>query len=127
MQMRLAMPADAAMIAPFHVAIWRETYRDLAPPGIFQAMDVATRLARWQGILADPTRVTLLAEIDGALAAFGLCGPPGDAIYGARGEIKNLFVGRAFARRGIGQRLMGEMAAILSARGHAGLGLGVVV
>jgi ribosomal protein S18 acetylase RimI-like enzyme len=125
--LRPATPADAAAIAPFHVEIWRETYRDLAPPQIFQAMDVATRLARWQGLLADPTRATVVAEVDGVLAGFGLCGPPLDPIYGARGEIKNLFVGRGFARRGIGQRLMGEMAAILAARGHVGAGLGVVV
>lgn len=125
--LRTATPADAATIAPFHVAIWRETYRDLAPPEIFDTMDVNVRLKRWQGILADPMRTTLLAEIDGALAAFGLCGPPGHPIFAARGEIKNLFVGSAFARRGIGRRLMAAMAAILEDRGHAGVGLGVVV
>jgi ribosomal protein S18 acetylase RimI-like enzyme len=127
MHIRFALPTDAAAIAPFHVAIWRETYRDLAPPAIFDAMDVSTRLARWQATLADPSRATLIAEVDGTLAGFGLCGPPVDRIYGDRGEIKNLFVGRSFARRGIGQRLMGEMAATLAARGHTGLGLGVVV
>jgi ribosomal protein S18 acetylase RimI-like enzyme len=124
---RAATPDDAAAIAPFHVAIWRDTYRDLAPANIFQAMDVATRLTRWQGILTDPARATLLAEADGVLAGFGLCGPPGDAIFAGRGEIKNLFVGRDFARRGIGKRLMADMAAILQARGHTGIGLGVVV
>jgi ribosomal protein S18 acetylase RimI-like enzyme len=125
--LRPATPDDAATIAPFHVAIWRETYRDLAPPLLFNTMDVAMRLKRWQGILADPMRTTLLAEIDGDLAGFGLCGPPGDPIFGAYGEIKNLFVGRAFARRGIGRRLMAEMASILKRRGHTGIGLGVVV
>ena len=124
---RAATPADAATIAPFHVAVWRETYRDLAPPLVFNTMDVDVRLQRWQGILADPTRTTLLAEVDGALAGFGLCGPPGDSVFGAHGEIKNLFVGSAFARRGIGRRLMGEMARILQERGHTGVGLGVVV
>jgi ribosomal protein S18 acetylase RimI-like enzyme len=124
---RAATPDDAAAIAPFHVAIWRDTYRNLAPANIFQAMDVATRLKRWQGILADPTRATFLAEADGAMAGFGLCGPPGDAMFAGCGEIKNLFVGRDSARRGIGKRLMAEMAAILQARGHHGIGLGVVV
>ena len=127
LHVRVATPDDAAAIAPFHVAIWRDTYRDLAPANIFQAMDVATRLTRWQGILADPTRATLLVEVDGALAGFGLCGPPGDAMFAGRGEIKNLFVGRDFARRGIGKRLMVDMAATLQARGHQGIGLGVVV
>jgi ribosomal protein S18 acetylase RimI-like enzyme len=124
---RPATPEDAAIIAPFHVAVWRETYRDLAPPEIFNTMDVGLRLKRWQGILADPARATLLAEADGALAGFGLCGPPGDAIFDGRGEIKNLFIGTAFARRGIGRRLMGKMAALLADRGHKDIGLGVVV
>jgi ribosomal protein S18 acetylase RimI-like enzyme len=118
---------DAATIAPFHVAIWREVYRDLAPPLVFNTMDVEIRLKRWQGILADPTRTALLAEIDGALAGFGLCGPPSDPIFGARGEIKNLFVGSAFARRGIGRNLMTEMARLLEMRSYTGVGLGVVV
>jgi ribosomal protein S18 acetylase RimI-like enzyme len=127
LMLRAATPADAAAIAQFHVTIWRETYRDLAPPNIFNAMDVPTRLKRWSGILADPSRATLLAEIDGALAGFAMCGPPGDAIFGARGEVKNLFVGRAFARRGIGRALLARMPASLRARGHPGVGLGVVV
>ena len=124
---RPATPEDAATIAPFHVAIWRDTYRDLAPPEILDTMDVNVRLARWQGILAEPSRATLLAEVDGTLAGFGLCGPPGDPIYAGRGEIKNLFVGSAFARRGIGRRLMGEMAALLERGGYGSIGLGVVV
>jgi ribosomal protein S18 acetylase RimI-like enzyme len=124
---RRATPEDVATIAPFHVAIWRETYRGLAPAHLFDTMDVGLRLKRWQGILAEPTRTTLLAELDGALAGFGLCGPPGDAIFEGRGEIKNLFVGTAYSRRGIGRRLMGEMASLLAARGHKGVGLGVVV
>ncbi len=125
--LRTATSADAATIAALHIEIWRETYRDLAPPEIFSAMDVNVRLRRWHGILADPARTTLLAEIDGALAGFGLCGSPGHPIFEARGEIKNLFVGSAFARRGIGRRLMAAMATILEDHGHAGVGLGVVV
>lgn len=31
LHIRAATPDDAAAIAPFHVAIWRDTYRELAP------------------------------------------------------------------------------------------------
>lgn len=124
---RAATPADATTIATLHLELWRDTYRDLAPPDVFNAMDLAVRLKRWHATLADASRATLLAEVDGALAGFGLCGPPSHPLYGSRGEIKNLFIGSAFARRGIGRRLMAEMAGILSGRGHAGIGLGVVV
>jgi ribosomal protein S18 acetylase RimI-like enzyme len=125
--LRIATPADAETIAPLHLEIWRDIYRDLAPPAVFDAMTLAVRLERWHGILADPTRTTVLAEVDGALAGFGLCGPPSHPIFGERGEIKNLFVGNSFARRGLGRRLTGEMARTLLDRGHAGIGLAVVV
>jgi len=125
--LRTATPADAQTIAALHLAIWRDIYRDLAPPEVFAAMTLAVRLERWHGILAAPSRATLLVEVNGTLAGFGLCGPPSHPIFGARGEIKNLFVDSAFARRGLGRRLMGEMAAILAARGHAGIGLAVVI
>ena len=83
---------------------------------------------RWQSILADPTRATLLAEVDGALAGVRPVRAAGrrDVRQGAaRSRICSS--GRTFARRGIGRRLMAQMAAILQARGHAGIGLGVVV
>jgi ribosomal protein S18 acetylase RimI-like enzyme len=81
---------------------------------------------RWASILADPAQIALVAEIGGVLAGFGLAGPPGDAAYGDRGEVKYLYVGRDFARRGLGRRLLGALAAALAGRGYAALGLGVV-
>ncbi|MBW8727915.1 MAG: GNAT family N-acetyltransferase [Inquilinus limosus] len=91
------------------------------------ALDVARRQARWEAILADPAQIALVAEIGGVLAGFGLAGPPGDPAYGDRGEVKYLYVGRDFARRGLGRRLLAAMAAALVERGYPALGLGVVV
>jgi hypothetical protein len=48
---RHAIPADAAAIAHLHVEVWRETYRDLAPPEAYAALDEARRLASWQDML----------------------------------------------------------------------------
>lgn len=107
--------------------MWRDTYRDLAPPEAAGALDVDRREVRWAAILADPAQIALVAEVDGALAGFGLAGPPGDAAFGDRGEVKYLYVGRDFARRGLGRRLLAAMAAALTARGYAGFGLGVVI
>ncbi|WP_395672583.1 GNAT family N-acetyltransferase [Inquilinus sp.] len=110
-----------------HVAVCRDTYRDLAPASAMGALDLARRQARWEAILADPAQIALVAEVDGALAGFGLAGPPGDPAYGDRGEVKYLYVGRDFARRGLGRRLLAAMAAALAERGYPALGLGVVV
>jgi ribosomal protein S18 acetylase RimI-like enzyme len=114
-------------IAVLHVAVWRDTYRELAPPSAMGALDVGRRQARWQAILADPAQIALVAEIGGVLAGFGLAGPPGDPAFGDRGEVKYLYVGRDFARRGLGRRLLAAMAAALAERGYPALGLGVVV
>ena len=54
------------------------------------ALDVARRQARWEGILADPAQIALVAQVDGALAGFGLAGPPGDTAFGDRGEVLSL-------------------------------------
>jgi len=124
---RPAVAADAPAIAALHVAVWRDTYRDLTPPGAAAALDVARRQARWEATLADPAQIALVAEIDGVLAGFGLAGPPGDPAFGGRGEVKYLYVGRDFARRGLGRRLLAALAAALAGRGYAALGLGVVV
>ncbi|WP_218823732.1 GNAT family N-acetyltransferase [Inquilinus limosus] len=91
------------------------------------ALDVARRQARWETILADPAQVALVAEVGGALAGFGLAGPPGDPAFGDRGEVKYLYVGSGFARRGLGRRLLAALAAAMARRGYAALGLGVVV
>jgi ribosomal protein S18 acetylase RimI-like enzyme len=127
MILRPAVATDAPAIAALHVAVWRDTYRDLAPPSAMGALDLPRRQARWEAILADPAQIALVAEVEGTLAGFGLAGPAGDPAFGDRGEVKYLYVGRNFARRGVGRRLLAALAAALAGRGYAALGLGVVV
>jgi ribosomal protein S18 acetylase RimI-like enzyme len=125
---RPAAPADAPALARLHTAVWRATYRDLAPKAIFDALGEAHRLKRWTEILADTSGASaaFVAEA-GPLVGFGLCGPPGDPAFGGRGEVKLLYVDQGHARRGIGRLLLDTMTRWLRARGYAGVGLGVVV
>ena len=127
--LRDATPEDAEAIARLHVEVWRETYRDMAPPAVFQALDVGARLPRWQMLLtaADGRHGTILAEEDGTLAGFGHYGAPSHPAFGALGEVKNLYVARRFARRGIGRKLLRAMAGRLRQQGYPGVGIGVVV
>lgn len=126
---RPATSADAAPLAHLHAKVWRHTYRDLAPAAAIAALDEAMRLRRWTEILADPAKSwgALVAEIDGRHAGFGLCGAPSEAAFGARGEVKFLYVDTERARRGLGRRLLAAMARLLRDRGYPGLALGVVV
>jgi len=125
--LRPARPDDDAAIARLHAAVWRETYRDLAPAAAYQALDETRHLARWREILGACASGALVADLDGVVAGFGLCGPPGDPAFGARGEVKYLYVDRRMARRGLGRRLLLAMAERLHHQGYPGLALGVVV
>jgi ribosomal protein S18 acetylase RimI-like enzyme len=127
--LRPAIPVDAAALAGLHARVWRHTYCDLAPAMAIASLDEAMRLRRWTEILADPLKNwgALVAEIDGRLAGFGLCGPPGETALGERGEVKFLYVDTGQARRGLGRRLLAAMAGMLRERGYRGLALGVVV
>jgi ribosomal protein S18 acetylase RimI-like enzyme len=127
--LRRATLEDAAAIARLHVAVWRETYRELAPPSVVRALDEAERRERWTRSLGaeEPTAATFVIETEEKLAAFGHCGSPSHPSFGARGEVKFLYVGRAHARKGFGRKLLATMAEALSGRGYSGFGLGVVV
>ena len=125
-RLRAAAPDDALAIATLHVDVWRVTYRGLAPAPAFVALDVGRRHERWKLLLADAAHLTLVAELSGTLAGFGLAGPPTDPVFGDRAEVKNLYVGLDFARRGLGRSLLAALAAAMRERGHSGLALGVV-
>ncbi|MCK6450668.1 MAG: GNAT family N-acetyltransferase [Alphaproteobacteria bacterium] len=128
-RLRPAAPSDAPAIARLHATVWCDTYRTLAPDAAYRALDETHRRARWQAILADAPAAAgcIVVEIDGAIAGFGLCGPPGDPAFGGRGEVKYLYVDRRTARRGLGRLLLVAMADHLHRLGFPGLALGVVV
>jgi ribosomal protein S18 acetylase RimI-like enzyme len=124
---RAARPADAEAIAALHVAVWRATYRDLAPAEAMQRLDVPFRQARWIEMLAQGTRTALVAEADGTIVGIGTAGAPTVPELGAHGEVLYLYVDAAFAGRGIGRALMHRLGLALQAQGYRSLALGVVV
>ena len=125
--------SDAPELARLHVAVWRETYRDLAPAEAVRVLDEARRLAFWTGLLqglrqGSMVRTVLLVAVrDGAVAGFALGGPATEAAFAGRAEVKYLYVDRRHARQGIGRRLLAALCAALRADGASGIGLGVVV
>lgn len=126
---RDARASDAAELARLHVAVWRETYRELAPQEAFLALDETRRLAFWQDKFDHPAprQFALLAEIDGQLVGFTLASESSNPQFGDKAEIKLLYVDRQFARQGIGRCLLTEISQRLKKRGFNGVGLGVVV
>lgn len=127
--LRAGTAADAESIAMLHVAIWQETYRDLAPAAAREALDLAMRLKRWRARLeqTDGSEFAVIAEVDGVPVGFGHCGPAGEAVFENRGEINSLYVDGRHGRQGFGRALMAEMTQFMMAKGYRRIGLGVVV
>lgn len=123
---RAAVPADARAIAELHVAVWRETYRHLAPPEAMRSLDVPARLPRWVEMLAKAERTILVAERTGRMVGIGTAGAPTVPALGASGEILYLYVDPAHGRGGIGTALMHRLASTLRTQGYASAALGVV-
>ncbi|MDK4737773.1 GNAT family N-acetyltransferase [Rhizobium sp. CNPSo 3464] len=126
---RSALPDDAAAMANLHVTVWRETYRTLASPEAFRSLDEAHRQARWAATLEKPGRdqLVLLAEQGDRLVGIGSVGAPSQPVFEGRGEIRSLYVDPSLKRQGLGRRLMRELACHLADLHYPGAALGVVV
>jgi len=125
---RIAEPKDIDSLAELHVAIWRDTYRELAPPEAFNALDVPRRKSFWQDKFAHPAtgQGIFIAEVDGKLAGFSLASASSNPEFGEMAEIKFLYVSPAFKRQGIGKLLIAKAATHLAGEGFKSAGLGVV-
>jgi ribosomal protein S18 acetylase RimI-like enzyme len=125
---RTAVPEDAATIAALHARVWHATYRSLAPAAAIATLTAQARLERWQILLHAPApgQVTLVADDGGALAGFGQLAPASNDAFGARVEIKYLYVDTAYQARGIGRRLMTALARAAIDQGARGVALAVV-
>ena len=105
-ELRQALPADAADLARLHNARWQETYARLAPAEARERLDEAHRLAAWGRTLASDPTGTTVAEAGGQLVGFVQVGPASQAALGAGGEVKHLYVAAEAGGRGIGTRLL---------------------
>nr|WP_238485725.1 GNAT family N-acetyltransferase [Rahnella ecdela] len=126
--LRIAEPKDIDSLARLHVAIWRDTYHELAPPEAFAALDVPRRKSFWQDKFAHPAagQGIFIAEVDGELAGFSLASASSNPEFGEMAEIKFLYVSPVFKRQGIGRLLIAKAAAHLAEEGFKSAGLGVV-
>jgi GNAT superfamily N-acetyltransferase len=118
-----AGPGDAAALARVHVRSWRETYAGLLPGPFLAQMNAGVYARRWrrQLMLAEPPELVLCAE-----GAGGLVGYCGASFNGAAAEVSTLYVIRPAQRRGLGKRLLGSAAKVMSARGAGSLHLWVL-
>ena len=119
-QVREATWADAAAIARLHLANWRAAYRGIVPDAVLDAITEESRLAHWDGVLADihGTEFVYVAEdAGGRLVGIASGGPElgGDPRY--KGELYVLHVRPEMQGHGVGRALMRAVAARLAADG----------
>jgi GNAT superfamily N-acetyltransferase len=110
---RTAQVADARSIALVHVASSTASYRPLARE--WKALDEEKQARKWEGWLEatrdDPTRVEMVAEVDGDVVGFATAGPARREDLETDLELYVIHVLPAHRGRGIGGRLWSAVCA----------------
>lgn len=126
---RRAGPDDAEALSRIGAETFSETFGHMYPPQDLRAfLDGAYGLEKTRRDLADPARAAWLVEADGAVVGHALAGPcdlPHDDVTPDCGELKRLYVLKAFQNGGTGSRLLAETLAWLERDGPRRLWIGV--
>jgi len=120
--LRLAGPDDAAAVAAFGERSFRETFGADNRPEDMDAYCAATyAVERQRREMAEPERVTLLAEMEGRLVGYAQLrdGPAPSCVAGADPiEVLRFYVDRRWHGQGIARTLMAETLARARALGR---------
>jgi ribosomal protein S18 acetylase RimI-like enzyme len=126
---RRATPADAEALSRIGAETFTETFSHLYPPEDLAAFLEATyAVEKSRRDLVDPDKAVWLVEADSAVVGHALAGPcdlPHDEVTPACGELKRLYVLKAFQGGGTGSRLLAETLAWLERDGPRRLWIGV--
>ncbi|WP_243062336.1 GNAT family N-acetyltransferase [Humibacter sp. RRB41] len=116
LSVRRATAADARGIARVHVRSWREAYAGVFSSHLLENLDVGTRAARWERIIAGGSEVWV-AESNGRIVGWASAGPAREVDDPAPLELRGIYVLRDHYGSGAGQRVLdaalGESAAYL--------------
>lgn len=117
-RIRRATIEDDRNIACVHVEGWRQTYPGIVPDRVLNRLDIEDRRRFWRTAIVDrrADRDFFVAELDRRVVGFGVCGEEQVGLEAFDGEFHALYVLRAGQGRGLGTRLMREMAAALVER-----------
>ncbi len=120
MEIRRAIPDDAAALARVHIESWRSAYRGLVPDSHLANLDYERRALRFRDSLARNAEGTYLVEEDRAVAGFltlGAC-RDSDLSHETTGEIWGIYLAPAHWRKGIGTSLCRFGEQLLKTRGY---------
>ena len=119
-QIRVAVPEDAASIARVHVDSWRSTYVGIVPAEYLAGLSYQSGESHWIDLLtADrPGTSYFVAETEvGDIVGFANAGAEreGDSTY--RGELYAIYILEECQRMGLGRRLVSRVTLRLLADG----------
>jgi ribosomal protein S18 acetylase RimI-like enzyme len=132
-QIRRARPDEADALVAIGVATFIETFGHLYPQSdLDRYLAEAYGLPRTQAELADPAKASWLVEAPADLggevvgyATVGPCGLPHADVTPACGEVKRIYVTKAWQGSGLAARLLTETMAWLERDGPRTIWLGV--
>jgi GNAT superfamily N-acetyltransferase len=126
---RRATAADAATLSAIGARTFAETFGHLYPPSDLQAfLADGHGLERAWADLCDTRLAIWLAEVDGHAVGYALAGPcglPHADVTDRCGELKRLYLLKAWQGGGLGGRLFEAAEAWLRAQGAQSLWIGV--
>lgn len=127
--LRPALPNEAEALADLGQQAFRDTFGHLYRPEDLATFLAAAYSVAWhEALLADPSRMTWVAEHAGTLVGFGIAGPcklPVQGLEPRAGEIQRLYLHRDWYSRRIGSRLLEQLLLELQQRGHTPIYVGV--
>ncbi|MET0294294.1 MAG: GNAT family N-acetyltransferase [Phenylobacterium sp.] len=127
-EIRAATADDAEQIAKVHVAVWREAYRGVMPDAYLDGLRPEARAPAWREQIADPearTR-TFVAERDGEVVGFFVCGPARLPAPDDHGEMHAINILVTAQHQGLGKRMVAETARTLLQMGYGAMTLSVI-
>jgi ribosomal protein S18 acetylase RimI-like enzyme len=130
---REAQRSDASSLGALHVASWRETYVNILPDELLEALSVEARSNMWRTVLSGSAdwggTAVFVAEAERSIIGFGACGGQRDEALKGRGfagEIGAIYVLRSCQRRGVGSSLISLMGRKLLDQGLTSAALWVL-
>lgn len=126
---RRAGSADAIALAAIGAETFRQTFGHLYPPAdLRRFLAEAYSLERTARDLADPAKASWIVEADGQVVGYAQAGPctlPHAEVRPDCGELKRLYLLKAWQNGGLGARLFAETLAWLQNHGPRAVWLGV--
>jgi ribosomal protein S18 acetylase RimI-like enzyme len=114
LNVRRAVPDDAAAIARIHVDTWRDTYAGILPDRVLLNMSTTREGGGWSGLVLRGESVFVVQGPDAGIVGFGSCGPNRLRNLPCDGEVYTLYVAPKNQGHGFGKalttRMFGELA-----------------